>query len=706
MTDKIAENTPPIADKIAYPMEIHGDTRVDNYYWMRLSDEQKNAENPDEATKKVVSYIEQENQYTDSVMAHLDPLKDHLFEEIKSRIKQTDLSVPYKYHGYYYITRYNEGQEYPIYSRKKGSLDATEEIMLDVNELAKDYDFYVVGGRNVSLNNELLAYGEDTLSRRIYNIRFKNLNTGEMLDDVIENTTGRVVWANDNKTVFYTRKDAALRAYKIFKHVIGTDAKDDVEVFHEADETFNAYVYKTKSDQYIVIGSSATLSNEYRILDADNPSGSFKLFSPRERKLEYSISHFDGHWYILTNKDGATNFKLMKTPEANTSQENWEDVIGHRKETLLEGVEIFKDFMVLSERSNASTNIQIRPWNGDKPHFIDFGETAYTVYTSVNPEFNTDQLRISYTSMTTPNTTYDYDMNKRQLDLLKQQEVLGDFNPINYTSERVMVKARDGVEVPMSIVYKNGFKKDGTMPVLLYGYGSYGYSMDPYFSSVRLSLLDRGFAYAIAHIRGGQEMGRQWYENGKYLKKKNTFTDFIDCGKYLVDQKYADAGHLYAMGGSAGGLLMGAVMNMAPELWNGVIAAVPFVDVVTTMLDESIPLTTGEFDEWGNPKDKTYYEYMKSYSPYDNVEQKDYPSTLITTGYFDSQVQYWEPLKWIAKLRDQKTDNNPLLLHCQMETGHSGSSGRFERLKTSALEYAYLLDRAGLAEVVKPIVKD
>ncbi len=689
----------PVAEKVPYEMEIHGDTRVDDYYWMRLSDEQKNASTPDEATQKVLDYIGKENQYTSEAMSHLDPLKESLFEEIKARIKQTDLSVPYKYHGYYYITRYNEGQEYPLYTRKRGSLTSDEEIMLDVNELAKDYDFYTVGGRNVSPNNTLLAYGEDTLSRRIYTIRFKNIRTGEMLEDRIENTTGSVVWANDNKTVFYTRKDEALRAYKIFKHKLGTDASEDVEVYHEADETFRTFVYKTKSDKYIVIGSGATLSNEYRIINADTPDAEFTLFHPRERKLEYGIKHYGDQWYILTNKDGATNFKLMKTPESATDAANWVDVIPHREEVLLEGIDIFKDYMVLSERENATTYIQIRPWDGSEPHHIAFTETAYSVYTSVNPEFDTDELRIAYTSLTTPNTTYDYNMQSRTLDLKKQQEVIGDFKPENYHSERVMVKARDGVMVPMSIVYRKDFRKNGTQPVLLYGYGSYGYSIDPYFSSVRLSLLDRGFAFAIAHIRGGQEMGRQWYEDGKYLKKKNTFTDFIDCGKYLVENEYADTGHLYAMGGSAGGLLMGAVMNMAPDMWNGVIAAVPFVDVVTTMLDESIPLTTGEFDEWGNPKDETYYHYMKSYSPYDNVEAKDYPSTLITTGYFDSQVQYWEPLKWIARLRELKTDDNPLLLHCQMGTGHSGSSGRFERLKETALEYAYLLDRAGRASM-------
>lgn len=694
-TDKL---TAPTAKTDPYPMVIHGDERIDDYYWMRLSDEQKNAKTPDAATQEVLDYIRQENEYTSQAMSHLDPLKESLFEEIKSRIKQTDMSVPYKSNGYFYITRYNDGQEYPIHSRKKENLEANEEIMLDVNVLAKDFDYYAVGGRSVSPDNKILAYGEDTLSRRIYNLRFKNLETGEMYEDIIENTTGRVVWANDNKTVFYTRKDEALRAYKIFKHKLGSPNSEDKEVYHETDETFSTYVRKTKSQKYIVIASYATLSNEYRYINADRPDEEFTVFQNRVDKLEHSIYHFEDSWYILTNKDGAENFKLMKTPEGKTSTDNWEDLIPHRPETLLEDVDIFKEYLVLTERTNAVTGIQIRPWAGEAPHYIEFKEQAYTVNPSVNREFDTDILRISYTSLTTPSSTYDYNMSTQERELLKQQEVIGDFNSENYSSERFMVKARDGVMVPVSLVYKNGFKKDGSQPVLLYAYGSYGYSMDPYFSSVRLSLLDRGFAFAIAHVRGGQEMGRQWYENGKFLKKKNTFTDFIDCGQYLIDNKYAASDKLYAQGGSAGGLLMGAIMNMAPDLWDGVIAAVPFVDVVTTMLDETIPLTTGEFSEWGNPKEETYYTYMKSYSPYDNIEAKDYPSTLITTGYFDSQVQYWEPLKWIAKLREYKTDNKPLLLHCQMGTGHGGASGRFERLREVALEYAYLLDRAGLAQ--------
>ena len=690
----------PIAKKEAYEMEIHGDTRTDNYYWMKLSDEQKNAETPDEQTKEVVTYLENENDYTSKMTSHLDGFKDKLFEEIKGRIKQTDMSVPYFKNGYYYFTKYEEGKEYPIYSRKKGSLDNEADILLDVNDLAKTYDFYRASGLSVSPNNKILAFGEDTLSRRKYKLRFKNLETGDYLSDEIENTTGWCVWANDNKTVFYTRKDAALRAYKIFKHVLGTPATADKEVYHEKDETFSCYVSKSKSDKYIIIGSYATVSSEFWTLPADNASGDFKLFQERERDLEHDIYHYGDQWYIVTNKDGAKNFKVMVTGEGNTGKSNWKDFIPHKDDVFISGIEIFKDHLVIDERVDGLTQVKVMPWNNmDAAHHIDFGQDAFMAYSSTNPEYDSDKVRVYFSSMTTPGTTYDYDMNNKTLDLKKQQEVIGDFNADNYASERLMVKARDGVEVPVSLVYKKGYKKDGSQPLLLYAYGSYGSSMDPYFSSVRLSLLDRGFAFAIAHIRGGQEMGRKWYEDGKLLNKKNTFTDFIDCGQYLVDNKYTDSDKMFCMGGSAGGLLIGAVINMSPDLWKGAIAAVPFVDVVTTMLDESIPLTTGEYDEWGNPNNEEYYHYIKSYSPYDNIEAKDYPALMVTTGYHDSQVQYWEPAKWVAKLRDMKTDNNPLVLHTNMAAGHGGKSGRFERYKETALEYAFFLDLAGKSEV-------
>ncbi len=686
--------TAPLAEKNPTILTKHGDVRIDDYYWMKLSDEQKMAEKPDEHTSKVVAYLEAENKYREDMTSHLEGFQETLFEEIKGRIKQDDASVPYRSNGYFYITRYETGQEYPIYSRKKDNLENPEEILLNVNELAKPYSYYNISTRKVSVDNKILAYGEDTVSRRQYTLKFKNLETGEMYDDKIENTTGTAIWANDNKTVFYTRKDEALRSYKIYKHRLGTEESTDIEVFHETDDTYNAFVFKTKSDKYIVIGSWATLSQEFYTLPADTPDNDLTLFQKRENNLEYNIAHFGDKWYIRTNKDGARNFKVMTTTEKATPKENWTDLIHHRDDVFIEGLDLFTDYMVINERVEGISKMRIRSWGGED-HYIDFGEDAYNSSPGVNMESDTEVLRVGFTSMTTPSTVYDYNMKSRKLEMKKQQVVVGDFDPKDYESERLMIEARDGTKVPVSIVYKKGYKKDGTQPLLLYAYGSYGYSIDPYFSSVRLSLLDRGFGYAIAHIRGGQELGRDWYENGKFLKKMNTFNDFIDVGQYLVDQKYAAKNQLYAMGGSAGGMLMGGIANMRPDLWNGIVAAVPFVDVVTTMLDDTIPLTTGEYDEWGNPNDEIYYRYMKSYSPIDNVEAKGYPSILITTGYHDSQVQYWEPAKWIAKLRDLKTDNNPLMMYCNMDTGHGGASGRFQKYKEVAMEYAYLLDLAG-----------
>ncbi|HEX5112451.1 MAG TPA: S9 family peptidase [Saprospiraceae bacterium] len=672
----------PTATKNPKELAIHGDVRVDPYYWLN------DRENPE-----VIDYLTAENTYTDTMMSHAKGFEDKLYNELIGRIKQTDMSVPYKDNGYYYLTRYEEGQEYPIYSRKKDNLEAPEEIMLNVNDLAKSYDYFAVAGRSVSPDNKVLAYGEDTLSRRIYTLRFKDLSTGNMLTDVIPNTSGNAVWANDNKTIFYTTKDTTLREYKIWKHKLGTPVKQDELIYEEKDDTYGTGIYKTKSKRFLVIGSWSTLSQEYQYLDASTPDGKWTIFQTRRRNLEYSIDHYKDIWYIRTNKD-AKNFRLMKTPLTKTTEENWTEVIPNRPDVLLEGMDIFKDYLVLSERKAGLTQLRVMPVTGEE-YYIKLDEPAYVVSTGINPEFDTDVLRYNYQSMTTPNTTYDFNMKTKERVMLKQQEVLGGFNAADYRSERVMAKVRDGVEVPISIVYHKDTKLDGTSPCLLYGYGSYGYSMDPAFSMSRLSLLNRGFVYAIAHIRGGEEMGRQWYEDGKLLNKKNTFYDFIDCGHYLIDHQYSDPKKLFAMGGSAGGLLMGAVLNIEPDLWAGVIAAVPFVDVVTTMLDESIPLTTGEFDEWGNPKDKEYYEYIKSYSPYDNVEAKNYPPILVTTGLHDSQVQYFEPAKWVAKLRATKTDKNPLLLKTNMDAGHGGASGRFKAFKETATEYTFLLDLAG-----------
>jgi oligopeptidase B len=632
------------------------------------------------------------------MMAHTKDFQEELFNEIVGRIKQTDMSVPFKDQGYYQYTRYEEGYEYPIYCRKEGSLDAEEEIILNVNEMAKGYDFFSVAGYSTSSNNNLIAYGVDTISRRLYTLYFMDLATGKVLEDKILNTSGRAAWANDNKTVFYALKDTTtLRPYKIMKHVLGTDVSEDKVMFTEEDETFNIFVYKTKSKKYLMIASAQTLSTEFRYLGADRPDGDFQIIQPRKRDLEYSVDHYQDKFYILTNWD-AKNFRLMETPVDKTSQENWTEVIPHREDVLLQGMEIFKNFLVLGERKNGLTQIHLIKWTDMSEHYLEFGEEAYMAYISTNTDFDTNLLRYSYTSLTTPRSIYDYDMVTREKKLLKRQEVVGDFDPENYVTERHFATARDGTKVPISLVYRKGLEKDGDNPLLLYGYGSYGSSMDPSFRSDRLSLLDRGFVFAIPHIRGGSEMGRWWYEDGKLLKKKNTFYDFIDCGDYLVEQKFTSPDKMFAMGGSAGGLLMGAVVNIRPDLWKGVIADVPYVDVITTMLDTSIPLTTGEFDEWGNPQDKEYYDYMLSYSPYDQVEAKDYPAMLVTTGYHDSQVQYFEPAKWVAKLRVMKTDDNPLIFHINMEAGHGGVSGRFKQYRETALVYAFVLDLVGIGE--------
>ncbi len=676
---------PPIATKIPKELTAHGQTRIDNYYWLNERD------NP-----KVMEYLKAENAYKEAVMAHTKNFQEKLYNEIVGRIKQTDMSVPYKDQGYYRYTRYEEGTEYPIYCRKKGNVDAEEEILLNVNKMAKGYDFFNVAGYTTSSNNNLIAYGVDTVSRRLYTLYFKDLTSGEVLNDQIPNTEGRAAWANDNKTVFYALKDTTtLRPYKIMKHVLGTAVASDKVIYTEEDETFNIDVYKTKSKKFLFIISYHTLSTEYRFCDADSPDGEFRIIQPRERNLEYNVDHFQDYFYIRTNLD-AKNFRLMKTPIDRTTKENWTEVIPHSDDILLEGFEIFSNYLVLSERKNGLTQLRIIKWSDRSEHYLDFGEEAYLAYISMNPDFDTDLLRYGYTSLTTPNSIYDYNMDTREKTLLKQEEVLGNFDPNNYFTERHFATARDGTKVPISLVYRKGLEKDGNNPLLLYGYGSYGYSTDPAFDSTILSLLDRGFVYAIPHIRGGSEMGRYWYEEGKLLNKKNTFTDFIDCAEYLIAQKFTNPDKMFAMGGSAGGLLMGAVVNMRPDLWKGVIADVPYVDVITTMLDTSIPLTTSEFDEWGNPSNKEYYDYMLSYSPYDNVEAKDYPAMLVTTGFHDSQVQYFEPAKWVAKLRAMKTDNNLLIFHINMEAGHGGVSGRFRQYREIALDFAFMFDLLGI----------
>ncbi len=683
----------PVAEKQPIELEKHGDIRTDNYFWMRLSDQQKLGEVKDAQTQKVINYLEQENTYYEEVTQYTKNFEEKLFEEMKGRIKEDDSSVPYKDNGYFYITSYQKGMQYPIYTRKKENLQAQEEVLFNVNEMAKGFDYFQLGGLNISPDNKLAVFATDTVSRRQYFLRIKNLETGEIYKDIIENTSGGSVWANDNKTIFYTKKDpVTLRSVKIFRHVLGTPTAEDVLVYHEKDETFGTYVTKSKSDKYIIIGSHSTVSTEAQFLDANNPTGNLQMLQPRQRDLEYSVSHFKDHFYLLTNKDNATNFKLMKTPVSATTKENWVDVIPHREDTLLEDFSIFKEYLVLEERANGLNKIRIKRWDNKEDYYLPFNEETYAVGVYNNPEFDTDIIRYRYNSFTTPSSIIDFNMADKSKEIKKEQEVLGGkFNKENYKSERVWATARDGKKVAISLVYHKNTALNKHTPLLQYAYGSYGYTISDGFSTTRLSLLDRGFVYAIAHIRGSEYLGRDWYEDGKMLHKKNTFNDFVDCSKYLIANNYTSDAHLYAMGGSAGGLLMGAIANMNAELYNGIIAAVPFVDVISTMIDDSIPLTTGEYDEWGNPNDKTYYEYIKSYSPYDQVEAKAYPNMLVTTGYHDSQVQYWEPAKWVAKLRELKTDTNLLMLRTNMEAGHGGASGRFDALKETAKDYTFFL---------------
>ena len=675
--------SPPVAKRVPKELKAHNDVRIDDYFWLNQRE-----------NHEVLDYLNAENAYFEQMTAHTKDFEKRLFEEMKARIKEDDESVPYKYNGYWYIFKYEKGKDYPIYTRKKGTLEAKEELLFDCNELAKGHDYFRLVGLSVSPDNTMISFGVDLTGRRNYTIKIKNLVTGNLLPDVIENTTGSATWANDNTTLFYTKKDeVTLRSDKIFKHQLKTGQALDTLMFHENDETFGVTVYKTKSRKYLVIACYSTLTNEYHVLSADTPHEDFKIFQKRIRGLEYSISHYEHQFYIVTNADGATNFKLMKTPENNTEISNWIDVIPHRNDVLLEDIDIFKDFLVVSERTNGLNRIRVKRWDNSDDYYLPFDNETYTAYTSTNVDFDTDILRYGYNALTTPASTIDFNMSTKAKMVKKEQQVLGgQFNKDNYKSERIWATTYDGTKVPMSLVYRKGIKKDGSNPVLQYAYGSYGSTIDPYFSTIRLSLLDRGFIYAIAHVRGGEYLGRQWYENGKLLHKKNTFSDFIECSKHLIAEKYTSSKHLYAMGGSAGGLLMGVIVNEAPQLYNGIISAVPFVDVVTTMLDNSIPLTTGEYDEWGNPNDKTYYDYIKSYSPYDNLKPQEYPHMFVTAGLHDSQVQYWEPAKWVAKLRHLKIDSNKLILKTNMKAGHGGASGRFEALKEDAEEYAFLLD--------------
>ena len=671
--------------KIPTKLEKHRHVRTDDYYWLR------ERENPE-----VIRYLNEENEYAAKEMEHAREFEERVFQEIKGRFKQTDMSVPYKRDDYFYYTRYEEQKEYPIYARKRGPLAQAEEIILNANILAQGHEFFSVGGWAVSSGQDLLAYAVDIEGRRIHTVYLKNLTTGELLPDVLPNVTENLAWANDNRTLFYAKQDdLTLRQYQIYRHAVGTDPAKDQLVFQEDDETFVTYIFKTKSKKFLLIVSAQTVSQEYRYLDADDPHGEFQIFLRREREHEYHIDHIEDRFIIRTNDD-AKNFRLMWTPIARPQRESWHEIVPHRDDVYLGDFELFKDYFVLEERARGLTQIRIVPWSGQGDHYLSFDEPAYRASLGANLEFGTTRLRFEYTSMRTPLSIYDYDMTSRQRTLLKREEVLGGFDSENYITERLHARAADGAEIPLSVLYRKGLTRNGDNPLLLYGYGSYGLSIDAAFQSPRLSLVDRGFVFAIAHIRGGQELGRQWYEAGKLLKKKNTFTDFITCAEFLIREEFTRPEKLFAIGRSAGGLLMGAVSNMRPDLFRAIVAEVPFVDVVTTMLDSSIPLTTGEYDEWGDPNQKTFYDYMLSYSPYDNVRNKNYPAMLVTAGLHDSQVQYWEPAKWVAKLRELKTDANRVLLKTNMEAGHGGASGRFRRHRETAFSYVFLLDLAGI----------
>tara|TARA_B110000908_G_scaffold124409_1_gene145880 strand:- start:290 stop:2425 length:2136 start_codon:yes stop_codon:yes gene_type:complete len=674
---------PPVADKIPVSFKKFNDIRIDDYYWL------KERENPE-----VIDYLERENDYYEKMTSHTLDLQNKLFKEIKDKIKEDDESVPYFLNGYWYKTKYKEGLDYPVYTRFKDSLNNNEEILFDCNELAKKHDYFNLSNFQISPDNKIVAFSTDVVSRRLYSVQFKNLETGKVYSDKIINSSGSFAWANDNSTLFYTSRDVnTLRNDKIFKHVLNTDYENDELVYFEKDETFYTNVSKSKSKKFIIISSFSTLTSEFQFLPADNINESFKLFNKRKRGVEYSINHYDDHFYIITNKDKAYNYKLMKTKISETSSENWTDVVEHRKNVLIEGIDIFKDHLVVSERVDGLNRINIKKWDDSENYFLNFDNETFSSNTTTNLDFNSKKLNYAYNSLNEPYSVIEFDMITKEKTILKQHKVLDkNFSKDNYVTERIWADSQDGNQIPISLIYKKGIKRDGSNPLLIYGYGSYGNTIDPSFSISRLSLLDRGFIYAISHVRGSEYLGRDWYENGKLLNKKNSFNDFVDSTKFLISEGYTSAEHCYAYGGSAGGLLMGAVINMAPELYNGVIAAVPFVDVITTMLDETIPLTTSEYDEWGNPNQKEYYEYMMSYSPYDNVSKLKYPNLLVTTGLHDSQVQYWEPAKWVAKLRDYKQDQNYLFLNTNMETGHGGSSGRFEAIKDLAKEYAFLFD--------------
>ncbi len=685
-TAKTQSLAPPIAKMIPHSETLNGDVRNDNYYWLK-----------DKSNPEVIKYLEEENAYTSAMMKHTEKLQEELYKELLGRIKETDLTVPHKLDDYYYYSRTEQGKNYPIYCRKKGNLEAPEEIILDQNQLAQGHSYFQIGAVAVSPNHQLLAYSSDTTGAETFTLFVKDLSSGQLLSDQIPNTSYSVEWGNDNQILFYTTLDEAKRPYKLFRHKLGTEYQQDTLIYHEKDEAYFLGLNKTRSRQFILMELESNTTTEIHYLDADQPLGEFKIIHPRQAEMEYRVDHHAGDFFILTN-DGAKNFKLMQAPVSDPAKENWKEFIPHSDSVLLERLYAFQNHLVLFERQRGLRQIRVINLQSNQTHYVDFPEPAYVVWPSQNYEYKTNIFRFDYSSLITPRSIYDYNLETRQRELKKQYEVLGGYDPSEYQSERIFATAPDGAQIPISLVYKKGVKKNGGQPLYLYGYGSYGASIDAGFNPNRLSLLNRGFIYALAHVRGGAEMGRYWYDQGKLLNKKNTFDDFIACAEHLIKEGYTSEEKLVIAGGSAGGLLMGAVTNLRPDLFRIVVAKVPFVDVLNTMLDPSIPLTVTEYEEWGNPHKKELYDYMKSYSPYDNVTAKNYPALLITASLNDPRVGYWEPVKWTAKLRALKTDKNLLLLKVNMGAGHGGPSGRYQQLKETAFEFAFLFDQLGITQ--------
>lgn len=676
--------SPPVARRIPKITSIHGNTLVDDYFWLR------ERANPD-----VIAYLETENAYTDFMMRGTGAFQESLYKEMLSRIQETDVRVPYLRDGYYYYSRTEKGKQYPIYCRKKGDLESDEEILLDLNEIGKGHDYTAIGAYSVSDDGKSLAYSVDFTGYRVYNFQLKSLETGKMLPDDLGNVR-QVFWANDNLTLFYSIEDDAKRSHRIYRHKLGDPKEKDVLVYEEKDKLFSAFGYRARSKKYVFFGSASFTSTEFYYIPADQPASTPLMLFPRQTKVEYYPDHHGNRFFLRINDTGK-NFRLVSMPVSNLKKENWCEEIPVRGDVSLEDFDLFQDYYVTSEKENGLDRFRITDFATKKFHYIDFPEPAYSASLTNNVEFDSGKIRYNYQSLVTPESIFDYDMRTGMQELKKQAEVLGGYDPVQYQSERIYATASDGTRIPISMVYRRDLKKDGIRPMLLYAYGSYSEASSPSFNSNRLSLLDRGIIYAIAHIRGGGEMGEEWHDQGKMMNKKNTFTDFISSAEYLISEKYTSSDRLVITGGSAGGLLMGAVINMRPDLFKAVVTVVPFVDVINTMLDESLPLTVGEFEEWGNPKEKAAYEYIKSYSPYDNIAAMAYPDILVKTSLNDSQVPYWEPVKYVAKMRTLKTDQNLLLLKINMGSGHGGASGRYDKLKETAFDYSFILSEIGAA---------